>query len=57
MVWVRDEQSGSRKGLVEVRDEWSGSKGYGGGGTQAIGLELTWLVGEEQLGSKGCGWV
>ena len=57
MVWVRDEQSGSRKGLVEVRDEWSGSKGYGGGGTQAIGLELTRLVGEEQLGSKGCGWV
>ena len=27
---------------VEVGQERSGSRGHGGGGTQAVGVELTW---------------
>ena len=31
-------------------DKRSGSRGHGGGGTRAIGLELTWLGGRRAVG-------
>ena len=36
--------SWARIDLVEVGDEWSGSKRHGGGRRQAIVLKLTWWV-------------
>ena len=59
----------ARKGLVDVGDEqlrsnghsWvgeeqSGSGGRGGGGTQAVVLELTRLSGRQAAGLEGVWW-
>ena len=45
----RETNDRARKGLVEVGDERSGSRGHGGGGTRAIGLELTRLGGRRAV--------
>ena len=67
---VGGEASGcARKGLVDagdeqlcsnghgwVREERSGSGGRGGGGTQAVVLELTQLSGRQAAGLEGVWW-
>ena len=47
------EMSGcARIDTVGVENERSGLRGYGGGGTRAIGLELTRLGGRRVVGLK-----